>query len=128
MIVVNTYALYENGSLVFEGSSREIEEHYNTTCHALQNYVDKGHKFLKKYDVKYTGTKKIPKYAPKPKTDNKLNYLLEHLKRYGNTVLSRKPDEYLIKLKEHGFNCKARKVTDVEVKKRKKSYYIIEVI
>lgn len=131
-MLVNVYAVMDGDKIIAKGTDEELRTHFGVPSR-FSSYEANETKFQKKYRVvKYEQVEVkreiVFKSRYKPKVDKTMPYLIEHLRRYGNTVFAkRNPEYYLELLKKEGINCKARKVVDTGGK-RKTYYYIFEVV
>lgn len=136
---IAVYECYEkNDKLLIKGTSEEVAELIGCNRSTVNAYAftDKPvfeKYFIKKVDtvlvnVEYKQRRKVEKKA-ETFNDNTLDYLVRHLKRYGNTVLPTRtnPNKYLEALRSMGLDCFVRKVNDVLDNKKIGWYYIIEV-
>ena len=133
------YKLYDDDDqLVFVGTSAECRNKwYMKGGFHLGTYVRKL-KFRKRYTVVPYGEEldecRVPKdrvirikkrYVEMPGDDERrLNYILEMLKKYGNTVSRKDPERYLGKIREAGFDVWVRKIVD----RTDGAFWIIEVL
>lgn len=135
---VNIYELYDDGKLIFTGDRFKCAKVIGININKLTRYeTHNGKKILNRYTLKPIGkeqrlnlidTKIIPntKKIDKQNKNKTMEYLLKHLREYGNTVLNNNPERYLKALRENGLDCTYRKVLEDGVK-QKRYFYIIEV-
>ena len=128
------YGLYENDELVFKGTAREILDKYDIRQDNLWVYVGRGIKLFGKYRINKLDDEQItpPKKEHKKrltKYEKDLDYLIRHLREYGNTLLNYKPNKYIEDLKAVGLDCTYRKAYERtgESGRILSHYYIIEV-
>ena len=136
-------ALNLDGNLVCQGySQKELADLLGVHKSSVQLAVMYGYVIKKKWQIVMedldnpiqvgTPRGKMPKVKPKKKTKEELylEYLNNHLSRFGNTCSNRDPMTYLEKFKEmYGYGYKARKVKSSQGKRGRPSYfYILEAI
>ena len=129
------YECYENGKLIGKGTSDEIAELIGCNRSTVNAYAIAEKPVYDKYTFKKVDTVLVSieyerKEKPKQEyNDNTLDYLVRHLRKYGNTVMPNriKPDKYLEVLKEMDLECIVRKIPDVSEGKKRGFYYILEV-
>ena len=138
------YAVMEGNTKVYEGTGVEIAKEFDVHPMSIPHCRINNEKMKGKYDIVKVGVKK--ELNPKPikveppkqtKEEKELNYLVEHLKEYGNVSFAdkheiKKVDSYLNKLEQLGLKCNARKVYDLDPTipnpwgKKNNYYYILE--
>lgn len=111
------YALYDNGELVFTGTSAEISKILFIERSSFSNYVDK-RKYDKRWEIKNIGVlKKEDKQKERKKTTHQriLEDLITVLKyqRHDETYMhkSQNPEDYREELREQGIEFEVRKPT-----------------
>ena len=142
------YGLFDdNDAMVFKGNVKEVTKHLNITASYLYEHL-RTEKMLKgKYKVKRVGEsfyeverKPYKKHEKKEKQkddfslEKPIDYLLWHLRIYGNTSTSYNPVPYLPELLDEGLNCRVKEIfyaPERKVKGRRRKpekYYYIEVV
>ena len=105
------------GNVRFKGTAQEIEEKFGIKVQSVQAYYNFNYLFNGKYRVSQEKTE-----------SETYDYLLRHIREYGNTCLSevseRKVAKFLKKLKEEdGIEATARRV---KYKEDSGAWYVIE--
>ena len=100
------YNFYENGKLVFSGTSQQFKKEIGVQFKGSASAYATSHSKIKdRFDVEIIGQER----NDIEKKDRNLTYLVEHLSLYRNTYTRQNPEPYLEQLKEMGFNCCFRK-------------------
>lgn len=123
------YGVYDNGVLIYSGTSSQIAKEYKLKQSSMYTYTHSNAKLKSMYDVRVLN--EIYEEKPKNRYEKTLDYLVRHLLEYGNTVINKHPEIYINDLKKMGIKVKVRKVVsygDDYLVKRKDTYYILEVI
>lgn len=127
------YGVFLEDRLVFKGTRFEICDEYDITRKSFYAYK-RDRKLHNLYRIKAIGrdSKVEPIAVGKPKSEReiKIEYLLEHLRIYGNVMSVFDPVPYFPDLYDLGFDCRVREVTDdirskVTKSHRKKEVYFI---
>lgn len=135
------YECYENGQLIKKGTSDEIAQIVGCTRSSVNGYSLTGKTIYEKYTIKKVDKilvefecekreRQEKKKAKQSEREEKvLDYLVRHLKEYKNTVMpvGIKPDKYLERLKELGYECSVKKTPEIIDNKKASWYYILEV-
>ena len=129
------YELFENDKYIGKGTSEEVAKMIGCTRSTVNSYAIYNKLIYGKYKVVKVDTKLVEieyqrNYKPKTEfNDNTLDYLVRHLKEYGNTVMPNKvkPDKYLEPLREMGLDCLVRSVPEFMDNKQVGWYHILEV-
>ena len=128
---VRTFAMFDNGEEVFRGTAIEIEKEFSDVIESRDRvyaYERLGTKLYGRYTFKDAGNryvpnpKELPKKRSTPKHDRELEYLVTHLRIYGNTSFKNRADKYKKELEALGIRFKTRKSTIL------KDCYILERI
>lgn len=113
---VKTYNIYEGENIVYTGSYKEISSWLD--IRDIYGYLAKDCLVHRKYRVVESGEYKTigVEKEIKPKTritkhQKTLNYLIQHLRLYGNVYLNDKPNKYLKELSELGYECDVRELS-----------------
>ena len=105
---MRTYGLYEGGELVYKGTANQISEKYYMDKNALYNAYHHNYLFLNKYNVTIMSNKPEPHEARMTQFEKNIEYVIKHLKLYGNTTLPKiKTSElkkYIDAIKEKGYD------------------------
>lgn len=111
MKIYEVYDVNDNKT-VFTGIAKEIAKEFDVPTSALYHYKDKC-KMHKKYKIRvvgdYVAPRETKKVIKKTKYEKTLDYILRHLKWYGNVYLNENPKKYLGELKELGYKIKVDK-------------------
>lgn len=127
------YAITENGVEIMRGYAKDIEEKYGIKATMLSTYVMQDRLAKGKYRIKCLGEDSEIKSKDKV-FDERINYLIRHIEQNGNVLCTEEPSEYLIVLKEKGYECsvtsyKVKEVADALVERkhrgRTKTDYVI---
>lgn len=125
------YGIYKDGICIFKGSRLEIADHYGLKPYSLYDYVyPKKKKLFRRYVVRRLDKPIMEEPKPISENEQRFNYLLDHLRVYGNCASVFDPVPYFPDLFDKGFDCKVREVTDnenrVSGRRRKNVYYVTE--
>lgn len=101
------YDFYEDGKLVFTGTSEEFKAKYNVDVKSVSSYAN-GKSKIKNRWLPVCRTEK-----PKAE-DNKLNGIIEDLKINGDRYVKKEPVKIIEQLKALGMNCTYRKATTMK--------------
>lgn len=116
------YGLFLDDKEVFRGSAEDIKDKFGDIQTGIGWYAKYKYKLYKKYDVKYLGKCEISETKSKnmDKPRDTYEYLVEHLKIYGNTSLNNDKDvkTYVRRLRRNGIKCSYRKAIVREPAKR----------
>lgn len=129
---VKIYGIFKDGECIFKGSRLEVAEHFAIKPRTIYDYVyPKKKKLFRRYVVRRLDLE--VKEPPKPLSENeiRLNYLLDHLRVYGNCASVFDPVPYFPELYDKGFDCKVREVINNDVgrvsgRHKKDIYYVTE--
>ena len=155
MTKINIYGVYHNGKLIFKGGRREIAKEFGLRLSSTTTYCTGKVKIKGIYDVKLIGTEyrqieyesrdQTKRVAKRPKVEsvsydyatNPFEFLVVHLKTYGNTIVSSDPSAYVNDLAKEGFNVKitprvehtlVKRLTTRGRKPKQKVNYLVEVV
>lgn len=132
-------ATNEKGEVIARGVSEDVAMAVGCGKNTVSSNADTGHKFRGKISFRQIGQKMVECQTnpniQKEIAERRLNRanqeildgLLNGLRLYGNTVVTKNLDWHLDYFREHGFDCKARKVVRSTSKRKKECYYILEV-
>ena len=130
---VKQYGIFKDGECIFQGSRLEVADHFGLKPYSLYDYVyPKKKKLFRRYVVRLIET--TIKEEPKPISQNeqRLNFLENHLRIYGNCASVFDPVPYFPQLYDKGFDCKVREVIDnenrVSGRHRNNVYYVTESV
>lgn len=93
----------------FEGDAYEISEKLGCEIGTVRNDEIKGTLFMRQFKFTRLGYRDIPNYLvhkierSKDKPQPDLDYLIEHLRLYGNTVFKTKIDKFIEPLRARGY-------------------------
>ena len=135
------YCVIENGEIVFKGNRNEVAEKVGISVPSIYEYLRTDKIIHDRYYLIHEGENnpvKMKKKKVEPtKREQNLEYLLTHLRIYGNVSSTFDPVPYLPDLYELGLNCSVQEVVGNMVKseiaqkstkhKRKDVFYITEV-
>lgn len=116
---VRTFAMYDNGEEVFRGTAIEIEKEFSDVIESRDRvyaYERLGTKLYGRYTFKDAGNryvpnpKELPKKRSTPKHDRELEYLVTHLRIYGNTSFRNRADKYRKELEALGIRFKTSRL------------------
>ena len=111
---MHLYGIYNlEGQLLFEGNAKECENKFNVPSTSLYWYSRNDMTLYKSYKVKINGVwqkKEEERPLPKPMKEQRLEYLIRHLDRYGNVYVNPKwkPDTYIEELRKKGYKVKVK--------------------
>ena len=129
-------ALNPKGEVIARGLSEDVSMVIGCKRTTICGSALSGNPIFGKYTIKklkrvYTEyeTQDNPQMEKaKAKRDKEiLENQLWNLERNGNNIVVKDLDWHLDYFREHGFDCKATKTTHTNEKRRKESYYIVEV-
>lgn len=129
------YEVYNlNDELIARGVSEDVAQVIGCKRNSVCSSMD-GKRMFGKYLIKSIGKKIVEIDVDVPDKENVkeknrkeiLESNLRNLERNGNTIVMKDIDWHLDYFREHGFDCKARKVTHINKRRRKECYYIVEV-
>lgn len=113
---VREFVMYEDGKEVFRGTAIEIEKAYEEieSRDRVYAYAKLGTNLYGKYTFKDAGKRFVPdEKEKKPKKvskhDKELEYLVTHLRIYGNVFFHKRADRYKKELEEMGIRFTTRK-------------------
>lgn len=131
------YEIYDpDEELVFVGNVKEVCEQFNIQLCSLYAYYSRNSKIGGIYTVKRIEVEKPKKDIPRKPTKREitLDYIIRHLKEYGNVYMNHEPSQYLEELEELGYKCRINEykvLDDTEIiiseeskltRKRKRKY------
>ncbi|MBQ0112065.1 MAG: hypothetical protein KBT03_02950 [Bacteroidales bacterium] len=104
---IRVYSIKENGVEIFKGTSKEICKHFGLNHANMGSYTCNKSLIKNKYEVEFNGETRLENIVctpkrEKPKQKSTIDYLTEHLTKYGNTTLKGNPENYREQLKENG--------------------------
>ena len=131
---VKIYGIFKDGECIFKGNRLEVADHFGLKPYTIYEYVyPKKKKLFRRYVVRRLDPE--VKEPPKPLSENeiRLNYLLDHLRVYGNCASVFDPVPYFPELYDKGFDCKVREVINNDVgrvsgRHKKDIYYVTESV
>ena len=113
------YQVYEEDSMVWEGTSKQFRNHFNVN-YSPWSYTLNGSRFLKKYTVKIRND------------EDGMIWKIQNLNRYGNTICKEDELEDVIDgLRNVGIEVTYRKEQnwkDNTTHKKKDKWYILEKV
>ena len=98
------YGVYNlDGELIYCGDVDSIVSSLDTKRNTVYSAVRNGFKIKRKYYVRELGHKKTI-------YEEQLECIIEHLNRYGNTVIpdGKKPNYFIKELKNRGYDCEVK--------------------
>ena len=138
---MNQYSVVENGEIIFTGCRWDVAEYVEINPNSIYEYLRTNKMVHRKYFLIKEGEVKPEKMKKKKvepsKKEKNLEYLLTHLKIYGNVASVFDPVPYLPDLSDHGLDCTVQEIIGNMAKgemaqkstkhKRKDVFYITEV-
>ena len=127
---INKYKILDGDKVIFDGSSIEIAEKFGIKPKDLGTYADNHTKLLGKYYVVRNGkvmAERTKKIVQTSKHKDNLEYLIKHLRKYGNTCFSGKIEDYIEELKEVGLEPRIRQVVSRNMSGRKEKWWVLEL-
>lgn len=127
---INKYKILDGDQVIFDGSSIEIAEKFGIKPKDLGTYADNHTKLLSKYYVVRNGkvmAERPKKIVQSSKHQDNLEYLIKHLRKYGNTCFNGKIDDYIEELKEVGLEPRIRQVVSRNMAGRKEKWWVLEL-
>lgn len=128
---VKIYGIFKDDKCIFQGNRLEVAEHFGLKPCSIYDYVyPKKKKLFRRYVVRRMDIK--VEEPPKPISENeqRLSFLENHLRIYGNCASVFDPVPFFPDLYDKGFDCKVREVADnenrVSGRRRKNVYYVTE--
>lgn len=104
------YEVYDGETKVFEGDREAVLNKFELNPKgSLSSFINRGILLKKKYKVVKTDRNLDYISNQEVISESKLDYLVEHLSRYGNTVMLQDPTPYLKDLKKLGFDVNVTK-------------------
>ena len=132
-------ATNEKGEVIARGVSEDVAMAVGCGKNTVSSNADTGHKFRGKISFKQIGQKMVD-CQTNPNIQKEINERriskvkqeildgqLRCLRMYGNTSVEDNLEWHLDYFREHGFDCKARKVIYHASKRKKECYYVLEV-
>lgn len=101
--------------VIFRGYVEDVAKHFNTSKNNIGATMSCGYKLLGKY-----GICKVEDYK-----QDRLNNLIEHLTKYGNTCLNYEPTRFVEKLRDNGIEIRWHRAIDKDDNGEFKGYYYI---
>ena len=106
---MNIYGVYDGDHLIYKGTRGDVCTHYDIAERSIYEYI-KGHRKLHgKFVIKrLDGIRRDEPVKTKSEAvkQDKFDYLLFHLKFYGNTIACFDPRPFYDRLKEKGVVCR----------------------
>jgi transposase len=127
---INKYKILDGDTVIFDGSSIEIAEKFGIKPKDLGTYAVNHTKLQGKYYVVRNGkvmAERTKKIVQTSKHKDNLEYLIKHLRKYGNTCFNGKIDDYIEELKEVGLEPKIRQVVSRNMSGRKEKWWVLEL-
>ena len=124
------YGLFLNNELVDKGTCDELIKKYGTTRNSLIGKAYTDGLYLNKYAVRTIGRTDNNidlKRTQSSKHQANLEYLIKHLRKYGNTCFNGKVEDYIEELKEVGLEPRIRQVVSRNMAGRKEKWWVLEL-
>lgn len=122
-MLLTNYKLYKDGELVHEGVASEIHKFCGLNKSFIKKYAENNLVYKGKYTFKINGKiEHCPQFLGGSKIMSDEEYLLFHLKKYGNTTFNKDPSPYVDYLKQNGLEIEWKN------SKIKKKHFILEVV
>lgn len=132
------YAVYDGDIEVFRGTSQQVTEKFDLCGTSPNEYFRRNMLIQRKYRVVVLGNaphkERKEKARSLTKHEKELEYLVTHLRTYGNTIFPTEPKKYIKELNDLGINVRYRKVRDwdddsyIKMRTKRQHYYILEVV
>lgn len=129
-MAVERYDVYDGDNVIFSGSAVEIKKRFGLYKEiSIKNYCKNGIRLFRKYTIKQNGfieakDEPVENRITRQQYED-MNYLLFHLRFYGNTTFNKDPSRYVEMLKNFNINVR---IIEHPKQGREKAWWYIERI